>query len=53
MENNSTILMKHTIIFINEEAHNGNENAIEMLKPSEGKKIDIRETYVVLTDKED
>ena len=52
MENNSTIIMKHTIIWLNEEAQQGNQAAIDMLNASEGKTIDIRETYVVLTDKE-
>ena len=52
MENNKVIMMKHTIIFLNEEAMDGNEAAIATLNASEGKDLDIRETYVVLTDKE-
>ena len=52
MENNKIIMMKDTIVFLNEEAMNGNQVAIDMLNASEAKILDIRETYVVLTDKE-
>jgi len=50
MENNKIIMMKDTIIYLNEEAMDGNQVAIDMLNASERKILDIRETYVVLSD---